>query len=82
LVTSVSRGNVFSEQDAPNEGSWQFELQQLKIKNQALAAEVEFLEGSVGLQKHQHQATIPSVPTPSTHNSSEWTSHHHPLKRR
>jgi PAS domain S-box-containing protein len=94
LVTSVSRGNVFTEQEAPKEGSWQFELQQLKIENLNLAAEVESLERSVGLQtQHQHQTTTPgsSVPTTSnTHNSSEWTSsqhqhqhqHHHPLKRR
>ena len=50
LVTSVSRGNVFSESDALEEGSWQFELQQLKLKNNELAAEVEFLEGSVGFR--------------------------------
>jgi len=84
LVTSVSRGNVFSEQDTPKEGSWQFELQQLKIKNLELAAEVEFLEGSVGLQNqnHQRQATKTPVPPSGTHRSAEWTSHHHPLKRR
>jgi len=82
FVTSVSRGNVFS--DAPKEGSWQFELQQLKLKNQELAAEVEFLEGSVGLQKQQQQqATSASASSSSTHKSAEWTSHpHHPLKRR
>ena len=84
LVISVSQGNVFS--DAPKEGSWQFELQQLKLKNQELAAEVEFLEGSVGLQKQQqqqHQATSTSASSSSTHKSAEWTSHHHhPLKRR
>ena len=82
LVTSVSRGNVFSEENAAQEGSWQFELQQLKIENQKLVAEVELLEGSVGLQRHQHQATNTPVPTSSTHNSAEWTSHHHSLKRR
>jgi PAS domain S-box-containing protein len=81
LVTSVSRGNVFSEQDA-QEGSWQFELQQLKIENQKLVAEVEFLEGSVGLQKHQPQTTNTCVPATSTHNSAEWTSQLHSLKRR
>ena len=85
LVTSVSQGNVFS--DTPKEGSWQFELQQLKLKNQELAAEVEFLEGSVGLQKqqqHPSQATSSSASSSSTHKSAEWTSHHnhHPLKRR
>jgi PAS domain S-box-containing protein len=88
LVTSISQGNVFS--DAPKEGSWQFELQQLKLKNQELAAEIEFLEGSVGLQKQQpHQATSTSASSSSTHKSAEWTSHHHhhhhhhhPLKRR
>jgi len=82
LVTSLSQGNVFSEQDTSREGSWQFELQQLKIKNQELAAEVEFLEGSIGLQSHQHQATKTPVPTTSNHKPAEWTSHHHPLKRR
>jgi PAS domain S-box-containing protein len=82
VVTSVSRGNVFSEVETPEEDAWQFLLQQLKIENQKLAAEVEVLEGSVGLQKHQHQATSPSVPTSSTHSSGEWTSHHHSLKRR
>jgi len=81
LVTSVSRGNVFSEEDAPEEDAWQFLLQQLKIENQKLAAEVEVLEGSVGLQK-QHQATSSSVPTSGTHGSGEWTSPHHSLKRR
>lgn len=82
LLPSVSRGNVFSEQDTAQEGSWQFELQQLKIENQKLAAEVEFLEGSVGLQKHQPQSTNTSIPVASTHNSAEWTSQHHSLKRR
>jgi hypothetical protein len=81
LATSVSRGNVFSEEDAPEEDAWQFLLQQLKIENQKLAAEVEVLEGSVGLQK-QHQATSSCVPTSSTHGSGEWTSPHHSLKRR
>jgi PAS domain S-box-containing protein len=81
LVTSVSRGNVFSEDDAPEEDAWQFLLQQLKIENQKLAAEVEVLEGSVGLQK-QHQATSSSVPNSSPHSSGEWTSPHHSLKRR
>jgi len=80
LMTSVSRGNVFSEDDAPEEDAWQFLLQQLKIENQKLAAEVEVLEGSVGLQKHQ--ATNSSVPTSSTHGSGEWTSPQHSLKRR
>ena len=85
LVTSVSRGNVFSEDDAPEEDAWQFLLQQLKIENQKLAselAELEALEGSVGLQKHQHQAASSPVPSSSTHGSGEWTSHHHSLKRR
>ncbi|KAI0300580.1 PAS domain-containing protein [Multifurca ochricompacta] len=82
LVISVSQGNVFSEQDTAQEGSWQFELQQLKIENQKLAAEVEFLEGSVGLQKHQHRATSSPVMTPSTHSSAEWTSQYPSLKRR
>ena len=82
LETSVSRGNVFSEQDAAQEGSWQFELQQLKIENQKLAAEVEFLEGSIGLQKQQHQATNSTVTSTSTHNPAEWTPQHNPLKRR
>jgi PAS domain-containing protein len=82
LVTSVSRGNVFSEEDTPEEDAWQFLLQQLKIENQKLAAEIEALEGSVGLSNHQHQATSPPVPTSSTHSSGEWTSHHHSLKRR
>jgi PAS domain S-box-containing protein len=82
LVTSVSRGNVFSEEDTPEEDAWQFLLQQLKIENQKLAAEVEVLEGSVGLQK-QHQSTSSSVPTSTTHSSGEWTSPpHHSLKRR
>ncbi|KAH9975390.1 hypothetical protein BGW80DRAFT_1296860 [Lactifluus volemus] len=79
LVTSVSQGNVFFEQDTAKEGSWQYELQQLKLENQKLAAEVEFLEGSVGLQKHHPQ---PTNPITSTHNSAEWTSQHHSLKRR
>jgi PAS domain S-box-containing protein len=79
LETSVSRGNVFSEEDTPEEDAWQFLLQQLKIENQKLAAEVEALEG---LQKHQHQASSPPVPASGTHSSAEWTSHHHPLKRR
>jgi len=82
LVTSISRGNVFSEQEAAQEGSWQFELQQLKIENQKLAAEVEFLEGSIGIQKHQHQTANPPVASSSTHNSAEWTPQHNPLKRR
>jgi PAS domain S-box-containing protein len=82
LVTSVSRGNVFSEEDTPEEDAWQFLLQQLKIENQKLAAEVEALEGSVGLQK-QHQSTSSTVPTSSTHSSGEWTSPPlHSLKRR
>jgi PAS domain-containing protein len=82
LVTSLAHGNVFSAGDASDDRSWQFELQQLKIENQKLAAEVEFLEGSVGIQKHQHQPTSPPVPSSSTHGSAEWTSHHHSLKRR
>ena len=82
LVTSISRGNVFSEQDAAQEGSWQFELQQLKIENQKLAAEVEFLEGSIGLQNHEHQPTNPTMASSSTHNPAEWTPQHNPLKRR
>jgi PAS domain S-box-containing protein len=82
LVTSVSQGNVFSELDTAQEGSWQFELQKLKIENQKLVAEVEFLEASVGLQKHQPQTTNTCVPTTSAHNSGEWTSQHHSLKRR
>ena len=79
LGTSVSRGNVFSEEDTPEEDAWQFLLQQLKIENQKLAAEVESLEG---LQKHRHQASSPPVPASGSHSSGEWTSHHHPLKRR
>ncbi|KAH9042651.1 PAS domain-containing protein [Lactarius pseudohatsudake] len=82
LVTSISQGNVFSEQDAAQEGSWQFELQQLKIENQKLAAELEFLEGSIGIQKHQHQATNPPIASSSTYASAEWTPQHNPLKRR
>ena len=82
LVTSISQGNVFSEQDAAQEGSWQFELQQLKIENQKLAAEVEFLEVSIELQKHQRQATNPPIAPSSIHNSAEWTPQHNPLKRR
>ena len=82
LVTSISRGNVFSDQDAAQEGSWQFELQQLKIENQKLVAEVEFLEGSIGLRKHQRQATNPTTTSSNTHNPAEWTPQHNPLKRR
>jgi PAS domain S-box-containing protein len=81
LVISASRGNVFSEEDAPEEDAWQFLLQQLKIENQKLAGEVELLGGSGGLQK-QRQATSSSVPTSTTHSSGEWTSPHHSLKRR
>jgi len=82
LVTSASRGNVFSAEDAHPEEGWQFKLQQLKIENQKLAAEVEFLEGSVGLlSKHQPQAMNPPIPSSSTHNPAEWPSGHHSLKR-
>ncbi|KAI9453179.1 blue light receptor [Russula earlei] len=82
LVTAVSRGNVFSEEDTHTEESWQFKLQQLKIENQKLAAELEFLEGSVGFPKHQHQMMNSSIPSSSTHSSVEWTSAHQSLKRR
>ncbi|KAF8504451.1 hypothetical protein F5888DRAFT_1792094 [Russula emetica] len=40
-----AKGNVFSEEEAPEEDAWQFLLQQLKIENQKLAAEIEVLEG-------------------------------------
>ncbi|EIM88698.1 uncharacterized protein STEHIDRAFT_166722 [Stereum hirsutum FP-91666 SS1] len=52
------RGNIFEELETAKESSWQYELQQLKIANQRLAAEIEGMEGSVrGLEKERERGS-------------------------
>ncbi|KAI0260724.1 hypothetical protein BC834DRAFT_898861 [Gloeopeniophorella convolvens] len=89
LVTTVSKGNMFSESDDAQESSWQYELQQLKIENQKLVEEIEKLESSAEQEGQQRRSV--SLSLSSSHmRPTDWTlppaatstSQHHSLKRR
>ncbi|THH17372.1 hypothetical protein EW146_g3427 [Bondarzewia mesenterica] len=51
--SSIAIGNVFEELDTARNSSWQYELQQLKIANQRLMADIDALETTVESQERQ-----------------------------
>ncbi|TBU25548.1 PAS domain-containing protein [Dichomitus squalens] len=64
-VVHPLRESVFDETDLDRSSSWQYELQQLKFKNQRLADEVASLEAGVTKRYRKKQTSIALEPSSS-----------------